>query len=50
MQLLPPAALEHSLVQLAEGLPDALRGGDQQGTLHARKLTTAIQVRMLGLL
>ncbi|GAB4823772.1 hypothetical protein N2152v2_010818 [Parachlorella kessleri] len=42
--VLAPAALEHSLLRLAEGLPGALRAGSQQGIIHARKLTTCIQM------
>ncbi len=40
---LPSEAVESSLVRLAEELPGALREGDQEGILHARKLTTCIQ-------
>lgn len=40
---LPASLVGSSLIRLAEELPGALRCGDQQGTLHARKLTTCIQ-------
>lgn len=39
------AASERLLVQLIDGLPEALRSGDAAGRQHAQQLTSAIQVR-----
>ena len=39
------AASERLLLQLIQGLPDALRSGDLAGRQHAQQLTSAIQAR-----
>ena len=41
------AALEGAIVLLVDGLPAAVRRGDDAATLHARRLTTALQVGVL---
>lgn len=37
------AAVQAIVARLQAGLPSALKGGEQGGTLHARRLTTALQ-------
>lgn len=37
-------AVEAAIASLVDGLPSALRRGDQAALLHARRLTTALQV------
>ena len=37
-------AIEAAIASLIDGLPAAARHGDEAVTLHARRLTTALQV------
>lgn len=40
-------AIEAAIVALVDGLPAAARRGEETLTMHARRLTTALQVRSL---